>query len=60
MFAVGVRLEVDDTMTVIAPFGLEDLFDLRLRPNPTRTSPNFEKIAAAAKARWPELKIEPA
>ena len=59
MFAVGVRLEADDALTVIAPFGLEDLFDLRLRPNPTRTSPNYEKIAAAAKARWPELTVAP-
>jgi len=60
MFAVGVRLEADGALTVIAPFGLDDLFDMRLRPNPTRTSPNYEKIAAAAKARWPELTVEPA
>ena len=59
MFAVGVRLEADDQMTVLAPFGLEDLFNMRLRPNPNRTSPNYEKIAAAAKARWPEITVDP-
>lgn len=59
LFAVGVRLEPDGTMTVRAPFGLDDLFDLRLRRNPTRRSPNYGRIAAAAKARWPELDVEP-
>lgn len=58
MFAVGVRLEADGKMAVLAPFGLEDLFSMRLRPNPNRTSPNFRKIAAAAKARWPEISVE--
>src|SRR5438270_7711442 len=36
LFAVGVRLEDDDRLTIAAPFGLEDLFALRLAPNPTR------------------------
>jgi hypothetical protein len=36
LFAVGVRLERDDALTVVAPFGLEDLFALRLAPNPRR------------------------
>jgi len=57
MFAVGVRLEADDSLSVMAPFGLDDLFALRLQPNPTRTSPNYGKIAAAAKARWPALTV---
>lgn len=30
---VGVRLEDDDTLTILAPLGLEDLFGLRLSPN---------------------------
>ena len=58
VFAVGVRLDAEDRMTIHAPFGLEDLFALRLRPNPTRMSPNFGKIAASAKARWPEIAVE--
>jgi hypothetical protein len=58
LFAVGVRLEPDDRLTILAPFGLEDLFGLRLRPNPHR--PNnlgFARASASAKARWPELEI---
>src|SRR5947208_16855338 len=33
-FAVGVRLESDDRLHIEAPFGLADLFALRLVPNP--------------------------
>ena len=57
VFAVGVRLDGGDRLAIHAPFGLEDLFALRLRPNPSRMSPNFGKIAASAKARWPEIEV---
>jgi hypothetical protein len=57
MFAVGVRLGTDDRMTVHAPFGLEDLFARRLRRNPTRPGPNFERSAGRARARWPEIEV---
>lgn len=56
-FAVGVRLQRDDRLAIAAPFGLDDLFERRLRQNPRRRSPSFERIAAAAKARWPEIQI---
>jgi uncharacterized protein len=58
-FAVGVRLERDDRLTVVAPFGLDDLFALRMRPNPTRKTGGFARTAANLKARWPELSVEP-
>jgi hypothetical protein len=58
LFAVGVRLEADGRMTLIAPFGLEDLFALRLRPNPRRMTNGFARAAASATARWPELIVE--
>ena len=35
--AVGVRLETDERLTIFAPFGLDDLFAMRLRPNPRRS-----------------------
>ena len=56
-FAVGARLEADGRMTIAAPFGLEDIFALRLRPNPIRQTAGFRRTAEAAKARWPELTI---
>ncbi len=57
MFAIGVRLEADDRLHVEAPFGLTDLFAMRLRPNPCRRTLGFQRTAAAARARWPELVI---
>jgi len=57
LFSVGVRLEADDRLTVAAPFGLEDLFALRLAPNPTRRTNGFARTAASATARWPELVV---
>lgn len=57
LFSVGVRLKADDRLTVVAPFGLEDLFALRLAPNPTRETNGFARTAASATARWPELVV---
>ena len=61
-FAVGVRLESDGRLDIAAPFGLEDIFALRIRPNPNRPrAQGWPKVTASAKARWPELLIvEPA
>jgi hypothetical protein len=56
-FSVGARLETDDRLTIVAPFGLEDLFALRLRPNPMRKTNGFARTAASAVARWPELVV---
>jgi uncharacterized protein len=59
LFAVGVRMETDGRLTVVAPFGLEDLFALRLRPNPGRDTPHYNRVSEALQRRWPELTIEP-
>lgn len=60
-FCVGVRLEDDDTLRVWAPFGLEDLFAMRLRPNPLRVkgAGGWARTTESARARWPEISIEP-
>ena len=57
VFAVAVRLEADDSLSIRAPFGLDDLFAMRMRHNPSRFSPNFGRVAEGAKARWPELQV---
>jgi hypothetical protein len=56
-FAVGARLEAGGRMTIFAPFGLEDIFALRLRPNPIRETNGFLRTAEAARKRWPALTI---
>jgi hypothetical protein len=57
-FAVGVRLERDGRLDVTAPFGLEDVFAMRIRPNPNRPAArDWAKVVDRAKARWPELTV---
>ena len=57
-FAVGVRLEADDAISIAAPFGLEDVFSLTLRPNPDRPrAKGWDKVVSSARARWPELTV---
>lgn len=57
-FAVGVRLEADDSISLAAPLGLEDMFALTLRPNPNRSlAKDWTRVVERAKARWPELKV---
>ncbi|HQT54494.1 MAG TPA: nucleotidyltransferase family protein, partial [Phenylobacterium sp.] len=46
-------------MTIVAPFGLEDLFSLTYRENPNRRVSGFARTAEAARSRWPELTIVP-
>lgn len=57
-FAVGVRLERDDRISVAAPFGLEDVFDMTLRPNPRRLpAKGWERAVAGVRSRWPEVTV---
>lgn len=60
-FAVGARLKVDGKIEIIAPFGLGDVFGLKVRPNPLRPdSGGFHRAAQSAQTRWPEITIEAA
>ena len=56
-FAVGVRLERDGNLDVAAPFGLEDCFAMRVRPNRDlpRSPTNFRAALERLTTRWPEL-----
>jgi hypothetical protein len=58
LFAVGIRLEANGRLHIEAPFGLTDLFALRLRPNARRRVSNFARIAAGVVERWPELVMD--
>jgi len=59
---VGVTLKKDDSLEVLAPHGLADLFDLRVRHNPIRASAAMftERVKSKRFAeRWPMLSIIP-
>jgi hypothetical protein len=59
--AVGIRLEADDTISIAAPFGLEDVFAMVLRPNPKRgPTNNTHAKVASIQARWPEVQFKEA
>jgi hypothetical protein len=58
--AIAVRLAVDGSIEVLAPFGLDDLFGLAVRWNPARVSAEAFMARIHAKqwlARWPRLGI---
>ena len=59
--AVGVRLEADDTFTVIAPLGTEDLLGLCCRPTAfgrTRRDEYEARIAAKGwRDLWPKVRF---
>lgn len=59
---VALRLEDDDTLTILAPFGLEDLFARRIRPTPAgrRRADQYRARLAAKRwhQRWPGIAIE--
>ena len=57
---VGVRLEDDDSISVIAPFGLGDLFGMVLRRNTTQVTREFFRQRAQSKRireLWPKVVV---
>jgi hypothetical protein len=58
--AIGVRLEPDDRLDVAAPFGLDDLFAMVIRPNRAiENAASHTRKAERAKAIWPEVVVMP-
>jgi hypothetical protein len=58
--AVGVRLETSGEITVLAPFGLDDIFSFRITPNPVLANRKaHEAKAARARSMWPEVTVLP-
>lgn len=57
--AVGVRLTDDDRLDIFAPFGLDDIFNMIVRPNALPNKATHERKAARAQALWSELTVIP-
>jgi uncharacterized protein len=60
---VGVRLEPNDSLLVVAPYGLDDLLGLVHRHNRTRASLEIYEERLASKRiteRWPRVTVVPA
>ena len=58
--SVGARLEPDGRLSIVAPFGLDDIFSFRIVPNPVLMNrPAHDAKGARAKSHWPELTVLP-
>lgn len=58
--AVGVRLDDDDRLDVAAPFGLDDMFAMVIRPNPALdNAASYRAKAERAQSIWPEVVVRP-
>jgi hypothetical protein len=58
--AIGVRLEYDDRLDVMAPFGLDDLFSMVIRPNyALENAASHMRKARRAQEIWPEVIVVP-
>jgi hypothetical protein len=58
--AVGVRLLADNSLDLVAPFGLDDIFSFRVAPNRViDNQATHEEKAARAKRQWPQITIVP-
>lgn len=60
--SVAVRLEPDDKLTVMAPHGLRDLWELRVRPTPSGLR-RLDEYRTRMKiknwpATWPKVRVE--
>ena len=53
--AVGIRLETDDSLTVVAPLGTDDLLSLCCRPTSFGKARRDEYEARIAAKRWREM-----
>lgn len=60
--AVAVRLKEDNTLELLAPWGIEDLVNMRIRMTPTFEKRQAEFMARQEKknwkAKWPRVQIE--
>lgn len=63
--AIGVNIDVQGNLTILAPFGLQDLFEMRVNPTPHYASKNESQIAFMHRInrknwqqKWPELELK--
>ncbi|WP_223253472.1 nucleotidyltransferase family protein [Chromobacterium amazonense] len=61
--AVGIYLDDADGLRIIAPHGLQDLLQMRIRHNPVRASAETYRQRTLQKRyqeRWPDVVVDPA
>ncbi|MCQ2005655.1 nucleotidyltransferase family protein [Rhizobium sp. NRK18] len=59
-YCVGARLDTAGDLQITAPYGLDDLFSFRIRPNRYYDNrETHERKAERAVSLWPEVTVEP-
>ncbi|QUM80425.1 nucleotidyltransferase family protein [Moritella sp. 5] len=59
-FAIGFTLDSYGDLAIYAPYGLEDAFDMLVKPNKrAMTEACYNKMTTGYKARWPKVKVYP-
>jgi hypothetical protein len=59
-FAIGVHLNADGDLSIYAPYGLEDAFNMNVKPNKMIMSEaNYIKMTKSFKDRWSSISVEP-
>ena len=59
--SVGICLDENDALHIIAPWGLDDLFEMRVRRNPVRVSEETFLNRTRSKRyaeRWPKVSVQ--
>ncbi|WP_373232227.1 nucleotidyltransferase family protein [Cohnella sp.] len=59
--AVGIRLEEDDRITIIAPYGVDDIYEMKVRRSPLFKDREYYQSRVTNKnwkEIWPKLNIE--
>jgi len=59
-FSIGFTLNLDGSLFVYSSCGLEDAFNMKVKPNKVAMSEqNYLKMTNSFKARWPVISVEP-
>ncbi|CCO48593.1 conserved hypothetical protein [Vibrio nigripulchritudo SOn1] len=58
-FAIGFHLDKQGQIGIYAPYGLEDAFERKVKPNKiAMTETSYNKMTKSFKARWPSINVE--
>ncbi len=59
-FAIGFNFNIDGEISIYAPYGLEDAFNMYVKPNKIAMSEaNYIKMTTSFKQRWSSISVEP-
>jgi len=59
-FAIGFNLNIDREISIYSPYGLEDAFNMHVKPNKIAMSEdNYIKMTRSFKERWSSISVEP-